>query len=771
MEISAEEERSAHIAEELRDETYECPSCLERVKVQQPIWACQACFQIYHFACIRRWAQMDRESENLTCPQCRHTQAKPLTDLCFCGKVSKPKFDPLLEPHSCGRVCGRTRPYCTHKCPMQCHPGPCPRCQLLVGPKPCPCGRTTYSYTCGQPDPQTTCANPCLRPLACGSHRCPLPCHTGACPPCSETTELICFCGKTSHRRPCTTETGFVCGKVCGKTLRCGVHTCTLVCHDGECPPCPTDPACVHTCPCGAEELAVVRHACTDPIPQCGRVCNKLLACGQHRCQLTCHGGDCPACEVRVDVSCRCRKVRKRLPCAESQNFTCPYECGTKLSCGRHKCKEVCCPDRNKTQTESHMCFQMCGRPLPCGHTCEELCHTAAQCPPCVHVITEPLTCHCGSEVLRPPQPCGTLPPPCKRACRVARACGHPVGHTCHFGPCPPCAAQVRRQCQRHGTSMLLPCGQTDVTCEEECGEALPCGHFCNRICHSGPCVEEAAPCHQKCDREHEECGHPCAKTCHGTTPCPPCSVFLRCTCNCGRVTRSMPCSKVGKRKVDGANKFNVIVPCDDGCLFTRRLDALASLSKTKNEKFFYSLALWDAAQQDPRGVQRAERQLLDFVHGKDTVVSLPPANSTMRALVHSLARYFHVHSEGVDKEPNRSCLLTKTGNTAPPPVLLTDAARDSQMDPLQFLTQRAKPSLKEKLCLVVSGQHMTDILLASLLGDFVGRFVVAPPEVGERGVQSFLVAFTTHKRSEEALKKLEAANSQRTFCVVRATA
>ncbi|KAK7196535.1 transcription factor-like protein [Novymonas esmeraldas] len=767
----AEDERSLRIAEELQDETHECPSCLERVRVQQPIWSCNECFHVYHFACIRRWAQVERDMVVFSCPQCRHVQSKPLTDHCFCGKVSQPKYDPLSTPHSCGRPCGRARPHCSHRCPAQCHPGPCPRCHLIVGPKPCPCGATTYTYPCGQPDPETTCGNVCGRPLACGTHRCPLRCHIGPCPPCRKLTELLCYCGKTTQEHPCTTETSFGCGSVCGKMLRCGKHACTQRCHAGECPPCPMDPASVRTCPCGSSELTAVRYACTDPIPQCGRVCNKLLECGQHRCQLTCHAGACPACEVRLDVSCRCRKVRKRLPCAEAQNFTCAYECGTKLSCGRHKCKVICCADRNKTQADSHLCFQVCGRPLPCGHTCEDLCHTSAQCPSCVHVVTERLTCCCGAEVLRPPQPCGTKPPVCKRACRVPRPCGHPSGHTCHFGPCPPCPTLVQRECPRHHTQVSLPCGVVDVACEEECGAELPCGHYCDRVCHSGPCVDEANPCRQRCDRVHDECEHHCAKTCHGSTPCPPCSVYLRCTCNCGRVTRSLPCSKVGKRKADGPNKFSVVVPCDDECLFTRRLDAIASLSKTKNEKYLYSLALWDAAQQDARAVQRVERQLLDFVEGRESAASLPPANAAARALTHSLATYFHVLCESVDREPQRSCLLTKTGTTSAPPVLLSDAVRDTSMDPLQFLTRCVKPSHKEKMCLVVSGGNVTESMLATYLADLSGRFVVAPPEVNGDGVQTLLIAFTTHKRASEAIKKLEAINSQRTFTVARATA
>lgn len=769
--VGDEAERSSQLAEELKQELYECSTCLEKVKLQQPIWSCIECFQIYHFKCIHLWGQTGRESEVVSCPHCRHTQPKPLVDHCFCGKVPKPKYDPMITPHSCGQTCERERPFCAHKCPMQCHPGPCPRCQLLVGPVSCPCGSTTYTYPCGQPDPETTCDHVCGKPLACGLHTCTLQCHRGPCVPCVEHVDLTCYCGKSTRHFPCTCETSFVCGEVCGKPLSCGNHTCTLLCHEGPCPRCPADPDCVHTCPCGAMKLTILRTSCLDPIPTCGQPCHKMLKCGQHRCQLTCHAGDCPPCAVRVETSCRCRKVRKRLPCAEAQTFTCVYECGTKLSCGRHKCKVVCCADRGKPQAESHLCFQVCGKQLPCGHTCAELCHASQQCPPCAHIVTTPLRCRCGAEVLRPPQPCGTQPPVCRRVCQIPRSCGHPVGHQCHYGPCPPCQTSVERICPRHHVAVTVPCGATEVTCEEACEALLPCGHRCNRICHTDPCVEDAHPCRQPCDRPHEDCGHRCTKLCHSTSPCPPCSVLVACTCPCGRISEKVPCHKIKERQESQGSKYVATVPCNDECFFNRRLEALASLSKTKNEKFLYSLFLWDTARRDLHAVQKAERQLSKFVEGSEQVASLPPTNSTSRALVHTLAKYFHVLSEGVDKEPQRSCLLTKTGSTSIPPVLLSNAVLDPQMDPLEFLAQRTKPSLREKLCLVVTGAHVSEILLSTLLSDLAGRYVIAPPEVNKDGQLSFLVAFTTQKRAEEAVKLLEAANTQHTLCISRATA
>ena len=46
----------------------------------------------------------------------------------------------------------------------------------------------------------------------------------------------------------------------------------------------------------------------------------------------------------------------------------------------------------------------------------------------CVRVCSgfEELTCHCGAEVIYPPVPCGTKPPPCHRTCTRQHNCDHP---------------------------------------------------------------------------------------------------------------------------------------------------------------------------------------------------------------------------------------------------------------------------------------------------------------------------------------------------------
>lgn len=71
------------------------------------------------------------------------------------------------------------------------------------------------------------------------------------------------------------------------RMLECQAHHCQQVCHPGQCQPCPLLPILVSSCPCGQTALAKLlelgypeRRSCTDPIPSCGKICNKPLPCG-----------------------------------------------------------------------------------------------------------------------------------------------------------------------------------------------------------------------------------------------------------------------------------------------------------------------------------------------------------------------------------------------------------------------------------------------------------------------------------------------------------
>lgn len=71
------------------------------------------------------------------------------------------------------------------------------------------------------------------------------------------------------------------------RMLNCEAHRCQQVCHAGRCQPCPRSPSLVTTCPCSQTPLTKLlelgyseRRSCSDPVPSCGKTCNKPLACG-----------------------------------------------------------------------------------------------------------------------------------------------------------------------------------------------------------------------------------------------------------------------------------------------------------------------------------------------------------------------------------------------------------------------------------------------------------------------------------------------------------
>ena len=173
---------------------------------------------------------------------------------CYCGKEKDPEFDPWLPPHSCGNICGRMLA-CGHSCNERCHPGRCPPCPRIVEIK-CPCGKTKQTVRCSLQHlelRENCCHLPCLKRLPCGQHRCKAKCHYGPCPPCSTIIHQTCYCGTEERDISCSEASGttYSCNRVCGKPLNCGHHYCEQVCHEGECPSCPTQPP--RTCHCGKQ--------------------------------------------------------------------------------------------------------------------------------------------------------------------------------------------------------------------------------------------------------------------------------------------------------------------------------------------------------------------------------------------------------------------------------------------------------------------------------------------------------------------------------------
>jgi len=503
-----------------------CIICLSGLKRNSAVWSCQSCYSTFHLNCIQQWAndcifQKKNQLEDLTsgavaeltwaCPKCRHeSKDHPRKYVCYCGKVQDPPFDPWILPHSCGEVCKRKlSPKCGHQCLILCHPGPCPPCPKMVKHdcycrKSAPAIRRCY-------DKDWSCGKLCGRRLNCGQHTCPIPCHAGECPPCDKTSVQLCQCKRQKMERECASPV-WQCKQKCGKPLGCNHHVCDEVCHSGKCPPCPLSQ--LRSCPCGKTQHQL---PCYEATPLCGNTCGKRLECGQHFCAERCHRGKCGTCLQMVTKSCRCGAKKKEVSCAKKE-FTCETKCKRLKLCGKHPCNKKCCD----VATCPPQCELPCGKTLSCkNHKCPSRCH-GGQCQPCNQ--TKEVTCNCGKS--RYLVPCGmeksTKPPKCKAKCEAPPECHHEnrIPHNCHFGPCPPC--------------------------KQVCDKPLSgCGHRCPVACHDNVEVKVEVEGSMKAATPWEAVH---TGTVGGVrrevkaTECPPCQVPVSVTCLGGHETSDWPC-------------------------------------------------------------------------------------------------------------------------------------------------------------------------------------------------------------------------------------
>jgi len=86
---------------------------------------------------------MNQVIYNWSCPKCNLLYSEEMPNyLCFCAQELNPEFNRYIIPHACGKQCAKKRgKHCTHPCPIDCHPGPCPECTVKGLVIPCFCGK------------------------------------------------------------------------------------------------------------------------------------------------------------------------------------------------------------------------------------------------------------------------------------------------------------------------------------------------------------------------------------------------------------------------------------------------------------------------------------------------------------------------------------------------------------------------------------------------------------------------------------------------------
>eukprot|EP00004_Rigifila_ramosa_P016715 TRINITY_DN3995_c0_g1_i1.p1 TRINITY_DN3995_c0_g1~~TRINITY_DN3995_c0_g1_i1.p1 ORF type:complete len:570 (-),score=70.93 TRINITY_DN3995_c0_g1_i1:9-1718(-) len=191
-----------------------------------------------------------------------------------------------------------------------------------------------------------------------------------------------------------------ICRLVCGRKLKCGLHTCPEICHRGLCHRCLNTSFDELTCTCG-HTVIYPPIPCGTPIPHCPMLCTWAPPCGHTLPRHNCHpeSTPCTLCVTLVSRTCMGgHEVRNNIPC-HIKDISCGGKCGKPLPCGVHICNRTChrgaCVD--DTTPGAPCKQQQCGKKLPlCEHQCKELCHIGRECAVVECVELTKITCHCG---------------------------------------------------------------------------------------------------------------------------------------------------------------------------------------------------------------------------------------------------------------------------------------------------------------------------------------------------------------------------------------
>lgn len=560
------------------------------------------------------------------CPQCRKAYSFdeiPQFYYCYCGKTKNPPDQKWLKPHACENLCGKAlKPDCGHQCVEKCHPNRCAPCPKMTSYK-CFCGSNQQMRRCN--DKKWSCNQTCNKLLACGKHRCKLICHEGECNQCDQIIMTECLCKKTKKHIPCYLKE-FTCENKCGKPYGCeGNHVCEKVCHpDGECGVCPrTLP---RQCYCGKESYHL---PCNVDVSSCKATCGKILSCGLHTCSRICHPGECDPCVMKVSLrKCRCGKTKKEFPC--SKEYLCNIKCTKMRNCKIHKCNQKCCtgdcPPCTKVcgkrlNCTNHQCEWICHQG-PC-YECTQQMEMKCKCgeireitvcqpkKPIKHYVTRKCQGNHKEEKVLCSDPFYLE---CEEKCGALLSCGnHTCQKTCHI-----ITKKNRIVKDSNGLDQIHVedseftyeeinskyLKQIDIhadqceQCNKICNRKYPhCGHICKKPCHLNDCplcivkcftdchclserieylcfesinkesFEKKRSCGNRCPKTLPKCGHLCKKNCHSGPCTDPCEEKLIVTCKCKNIKKSLSCQEVLKIKGEKKSTSLKLLDCEDNCI------------------------------------------------------------------------------------------------------------------------------------------------------------------------------------------------------------
>lgn len=228
----------------------------------------------------------------------------------------RPLDDGFEAEHICTLQCGRLLRCNTHYCQELCHPRSCGTCREAIFEEvSCHCGRTVLQppLPCGTGPPP--CRYPCNRVKTCNHPQVSHNCHEDdvACPGCPYLVEKQCMCGKKKLKNQKCSLKDVRCGEICGKTLKCGSHSCRKTCHrPGECE---DDLRKTN------EDGATASHAHG---PACQQLCGKpKKICGHPDLENICHAPfackeDKP-CLSKIFITCPCQSQKQEMKCGASK--------------------------------------------------------------------------------------------------------------------------------------------------------------------------------------------------------------------------------------------------------------------------------------------------------------------------------------------------------------------------------------------------------------------------------------------------------------------